>query len=304
MPANPPDPRIPERLKHHPNLAALYVAVWQGDLCLFPESVREFYLVTGTLAVLALSGQHVWILFSLLSILSRVFLSGIYRRKPAWLRDANRETGLLLCSLILLITSGGNASMVRTFSLCFSFFILNSGSRVAGKIQCLTTATALLVLWEPRWFFQIGFVLSFFGVFLVFVFEGHLRWAPILFPILMLPLLAHFFGRVPLLASLVGIPIEFVWTGFLIPLGFILPAIPFLDSIEKLVGMFYGFHTWTSAATSDMMPRVFVPNLYEVILLEIWGVGGALFLLQARKRDIDFRRCSRDNKRGITPCLD
>lgn len=290
---------VPHSLKNFPSLLALFEAVWRGDLNFFPKEVRDFYLHSGTLAVLALSAQHIWVLATVFKVFANGFLLLLYWVSPtaywkgrATLFRFSKDALFLFCSVLLVFTSGTNPSALRAALLYGAFFFVQKFSLSNSKTQALFSSAALLLFFEPAWAFQTGFVLSFIGVFFLFLEKGRV-W-PYLIPILFMPFLFYYFGKVSVVSIFLSPLVAWIWNFFWIPLGFLLPLLfhsvgeafilPFL---EKGAVFFFGLHNWCAAIAQRSVVRGIVLRWEEVILLELWILGGALYLVRRLKESCE-----------------
>ena len=131
-------------------------AVLLGNQEELSQALRESFTKSGLYHMLAISGLHLSILFSIISF----FLS-----RADYLKSARfRNTANLLCFLLLLafnILVGLKAAMMRASF----FFIIYSVSRNFGKynhsqnVLCMTLIAMLLI--NPEFLSDAGFILSF-----------------------------------------------------------------------------------------------------------------------------------------------
>ena len=135
---------------------AVLSALTIGDKTELSDSVRESYSVAGASHILALSGLHIGLLYTLLFFI----LKPIARRG---------NIGRVIRSVLLLILlwafaffTGLSPSVVRSVSM---FSILAMADMVGRQPLSLNTLAAWLMLFcNPAWLFDVGFQLSFLAV--------------------------------------------------------------------------------------------------------------------------------------------
>lgn len=216
--------------------AAIVAAMSLGDKRSLAAAQRQSFSATGVSHVLALSGLHLGILFSLYSLLVVNRLRSRRNRVLASLVGV-----ALLWGFALLV--GFPLSLVRAtvmFTLWQLSVVLYSDR---NSLNNLALAALLILLFSPASLFDIGFQLSFTSVFFILLLTPHIprpRWLrrsrllALLYGWLTVslvaqigtgPLVAYYFHTVPLvglLGNLLAIPLAYVILGlalvfFLIP---------------------------------------------------------------------------------------
>ena len=216
--------------------AAIAAAMSLGDKRSLDAAQRQSFSATGVSHVLALSGLHLGILFSLYSLL---FVNRLRSRRGRVL--ASLVGVALLWGFALLV--GFPLSLVRAtvmFTLWQLSVVLYSDR---SSLNNLALAALLILLFSPASLFDIGFQLSFTSVFFILFLMPHIprpRWlrrsrllallygwltVSIVAQIGTGPLVAYYFHTIPLvglLGNLLAIPLAYVILGlalvfFLIP---------------------------------------------------------------------------------------
>ena len=216
--------------------AAIAAAMSLGDKRSLDAAQRQSFSATGVSHVLALSGLHLGILFSLYSLLVVNRLRSRRNRVLASLVGV-----ALLWGFALLV--GFPLSLVRAtvmFTLWQLSVVLYSER---SSLNNLALAALLILLFSPASLFDIGFQLSFTSVFFILFLMPHVprpRWlrrsrllalvygwltVSIVAQIGTGPLVAYYFHTIPvvgLLGNLLAIPLAYVILGlvlvfFLIP---------------------------------------------------------------------------------------
>ena len=216
--------------------AAIAAAMSLGDKRSLAAAQRQSFSATGVSHVLALSGLHLGILFSLYSLL---FVNRLRSRRGRVF--ASLVGVALLWGFALLV--GFPLSLVRAtvmFTLWQLSVVLYSER---SSLNNLALAALLILLFSPASLFDIGFQLSFTSVFFILLLTPHIprpRWLrrsrllPLVYGWLTVsivaqigtaPLVAYYFHTIPLvglLGNLLAIPLAYVILGlalvfFLIP---------------------------------------------------------------------------------------
>ena len=216
--------------------AAIAAAMSLGDKRSLDAAQRQSFSATGVSHVLALSGLHLGILFSLYSLL---FVNRLPSRRERVF--ASLVGVALLWGFALLV--GFPLSLVRAtvmFTLWQLSVVLYSER---SSLNNLALAALLILLFSPASLFDIGFQLSFTSVFFILLLTPHIprpRWlrrsrllallygwltVSIVAQIGTGPLVAYYFHTIPLvglLGNLLAIPLAYVILGlalvfFLIP---------------------------------------------------------------------------------------
>lgn len=216
--------------------AAIAAAMSLGDKRSLDAAQRQSFSATGVSHVLALSGLHLGILFSLYSLL---FVNRLPSRRGRVF--ASLVGVALLWGFALLV--GFPLSLVRAtvmFTLWQLSVVLYSER---SSLNNLALAALLILLFSPASLFDIGFQLSFTSVFFILFLMPHVprpRWlrrsrllalvygwltVSIVAQIGTGPLVAYYFHTIPvvgLLGNLLAIPLAYVILGlalvfFLIP---------------------------------------------------------------------------------------
>lgn len=285
---------VREAFAAYPQLAALERALWFGDLTGFSQQIREFYLVSGSLAVLALSGQHVAGLFLLSETVSNLFflflwkvLPLCYRRAMSFLFCRWKILQPLFCSGVLLYTSGYSPSMVRTTAMVFSVCLVRFLGISSSLLQILSTSAGLLLLLDPFWMLSPGFVLSVAATGSVFALTARTRWFLLYLafsfalPLLLLPWTSYYFSKLALASFFLQFPLSLLWDFCIVPIGFLLPFFAFLRKggsiffpfLEESWGTFLRFQEKGVDFLQSTYSTSFRIHDMELFLLEICLLG-------------------------------
>lgn len=208
------------------NLAVLS-ALTLGDKSLLHTELREAYSVSGASHVLALSGLHLGIIFSILTMFFDAF--GMLR----WWRVLSRFFVIAtVWGYVLMV--GMPTSAVRSAIMLTVCSLVAVSGRDTKTLNSLTLAAILILLANPMSLFDVGFQMSFVAVAFIVLFAvpvvryinrslGNrlviLKWAAGMVAVSfaaqmgVAPLVAYYFGRFScffLITNFVAIPITVI----------------------------------------------------------------------------------------------
>lgn len=194
-------------------------AMTLGDRSALTPEVRETFNVTGATHVLALSGLHLGIIYSLLSLL-------VVGRRFRVLSQLLIVVAIWAFAFLVGLPS----SVVRSATMLSIYALLSLGARKRMSVNVLALTAVCMLAVRPLVLFDVGFQLSFLAVLGILLWvplfeglvsarfmQGHpvVRWLWGLFTVsfaaqlAVAPLIAYYFGRFPpyfLLTNLVVIP--------------------------------------------------------------------------------------------------
>lgn len=134
---------------------AIIAAMLLGDKSLLTKETKDEYSAAGASHILALSGMHISILLTILSIFLRPF-----GRKIAIIIQL-----FFVWSFAFLV--GMPVSIIRV-ALMFSLLIItHSQGRAAYSLNTLAVAAFITLLFSPQSLYDVGFQLSFAAVFFI-----------------------------------------------------------------------------------------------------------------------------------------
>ena len=147
---------------------AILAALTLGDKTRLQPEIRSLFAETGTSHVLALSGLHLSILFSLLQFL---FLSRLRR----FSHRIACQTLLVLSLWLFVYLAGAPISLQRAaWMLTFMQFSQLLSRHNVQTYSSLSVSALLLLLYNPLILFDISFQLSFTAVFSIVTFNQYL----------------------------------------------------------------------------------------------------------------------------------
>lgn len=224
-------------------MAGIASAMFLGENDYLQESLTSSYADAGISHILAISGQHITMIFMLLNLLlNPLTLLKNGKKGKHWL-----IIGLLLLYMILC---GAAASVIRSVMMFIIILIARIFRKQYHILNLLGLAALIQILWNPFVIYNLGFQLSYAAVasIVIFypVFERYFMtgnkiidiifsWVGITLSaqILTLPFILINFGRFPtyfILSNVVLAPIAYltVLSGFLLLLFCYIPGLNFV----------------------------------------------------------------------------
>jgi competence protein ComEC len=217
---------------------ALLAGMLLGDKGPLPEETREAFQSAGIMYVLAVSGLHVAILVGVCLIL--LDLLGI--------RGLARLTVLVLVTFIYVGIAGFSAPALRAGFMCIVVTLGLATQRPYNPRNGLFVAGVAILVLAPQSLFDVGFQLSFAAALAILLFYepleglmhknvmphvvGRLVIAPLAVSISacfgVMPLIAYYFYRIPVLSFLASVVAVFL-LGIALPWGTLLMVVHVLS---------------------------------------------------------------------------
>ena len=254
--------------------AGLLSALITGERNDVDPEIKDHFIATGVVHVLAVSGLHVGYVLLVL-----IFITKILRIPWGWDR-AVIWIGLLLFCLL----TGGKASVIRACLMAGLYMLAPVINRPANIWNIIAAAALCLLLWDPLYLFNMGFQLSFTAVISIVFFYNYLNrvlpeflqvpkmknpvakffWGLFLVSfsaqIGTLPFTAIYFGKIPMIALIANIIIVPL-IGVLVGIGFVIS----LFSWIPFVGEVYGQAAWFFGTIIDNLAAYFAGFKYGII---------------------------------------
>ena len=269
---------------------AVVAAMTLGDKSQLTKELRDTYAVSGASHILALSGLHLGIIYTLLSLL-------LSRRR--W--QVISQVVIIVCIWLFVFLVGMSASVVRSAVMITVYALLSLGHRDKMSVNTLAFAAIVMLLFNPKSLFDVGFQLSFMAVLAILLFYplfesvwsqqflfGHrlFRWlwttlaVSCAAQIGVAPLIAYYFGRFScyfLLTNLVVVPAATLIL-YLSLSVLLIPSLAYLliyivDALNQLL-------SWIA-----MLPGASIEGLHPT-LLQVWMtyvIIGAVYGLLIRR---------------------
>lgn len=288
---------------------AVVSAMTLGDKTMLNRKLRDVYSISGASHVLALSGLHLGIIYSLLLLLFSRF-NRLWRWQLA-------VRGFVVCSVwSYVLFVGMPLSAVRSaimLSVCAVVAVSNRGAVTFGS---LAVAAVVVLAVSPLSLFDVGFQLSFAAVASILVFSkpiyslmscksverfALLKWCCGMIAVSLAsqigtaPLAAYYFGRFPLmflLTNFVAVPLAVVllYGGVLLAVSAVLPAVQ-----PVVAGMLNNVAGWLNHTLSLLasVPGASVEGIHMSLLqlISTYLLVAALGVIFLR-----FSKCRRKNQ--------
>ncbi len=260
---------------------AVVAAMALGDKSALTKDLREVYAVTGASHVLALSGLHLGIIYTLLSLL-------IVGRR--W--QMVSQMLIVLCIWAFVFLVGMSTSVVRSATMLTVYALLSLGNRDKMTVNTLAFTAIVMLMVHPLSLYDVGFQMSFMAVLAILVFmpllEGlfpteyllthqSVRWlwsmvaVSVSAQIGVAPLIAYYFGRFStffLLTNFIVIPAAtlILW---LSPVVLLFPSLAYLLLyIVKCLNTVLGqMAAWPGASIEALHPTVLQTVMIYVVIL-------------------------------------
>ena len=269
---------------------AVVAAMALGDKSQLTRELKDTYAVSGASHILALSGLHLGILYTLLSLL-------FSRRR--W--QVLSQVVIIVCIWLFVFLVGMSASVVRSAVMFTVYALLSLGHRDKMSVNTLAFAAIVMLLLNPKSLFDAGFQMSFMAVLAILLFYPLFEsvWSqPFLFDhrifkwlwtmlavscaaqIGVAPLIAYYFGRFSnyfLLTNLVVVPAATLIL-YLSLLVLLIPSLAYL--LIYIVEALNHLLSWIAT-----LPGASIEGLHPT-LLQVWMtyvIIGAVYLLLIRR---------------------
>lgn len=237
------------------NEGALANGILLGDKTGFDKKIKDDFIRTGTIHIVALSGYNITIVAEYItSILRQIFSFNI------------SIFGGILGIVFFVIMTGGSATAVRAGIMTIIVLIAKYTGRTNIALRTLVTAGLIMILIEPKVIFNISFQLSFLATFGVIVVAPKI--------IKYISFVTTRFGIRELLATTLGatimvMPLIIFSTGvvsvFSVPINIIiLPFIPFAMLLSFVVGILGMMYTPLAIPFSEIL-HILLSLLLKII---------------------------------------
>ena len=257
---------------------AVVAAMALGDKSALTKELKDVYSITGASHVLALSGLHLGIIYTLLSLLVRG------RR---WQMASQLLIILSIWAFVFLV--GLSTSVVRSAMMLSIYALMSLGHRDKMSVNTLAFSAIVLLIVNPLSLFDVGFQMSFMAVFAILIlyplFEGvfsqeflmsHriVRWVWAMVTVScaaqigIAPLIAYYFGRFStyfLLTNFVVIPATTLIL-YLSLLVFIVPSLAYL--LLYVVGLLNSVLTKMAALPGASIDGL-TPTVLQVVMVYV-----------------------------------
>ncbi|HRO41298.1 MAG TPA: ComEC/Rec2 family competence protein [Flavipsychrobacter sp.] len=277
----------------------LMQAMLLGDEVNFDPELRQTYVETGIIHIVAISGGHVIIFFQIISLLF------------FWLRNKRYEKLKYLIAVPLVCfyvaVAGAPTSAIRA-AIMFSFIALGLMlQKDKQPLNQLFTTAFFMLLYEPMWLFSVGFQLSFSAVLsLILFYKPVYRLLPLTNPvakkiwgaaaasiaaeIIIAPIVIFYFHLLPVTFLFANV-IAYMFMGATLSAGLLLISISSFETISTLLAdaltYFVRGFNYLIALFQKLNPDSF-KHLYlsfeELIVVYVLIAAFAVFFLNKQRK--------------------
>lgn len=277
---------------------AVVAAMALGDKSALTQELKDVYSVTGASHILALSGLHLGIIYTLLSLF-------VFRRR--WQVLSQMIIILSIWAFVFLV--GMSTSVVRSAMMLSVYGLLSLGHRDRMSVNTLAFTAIVMLMISPISLFDVGFQMSYLAVLSILLFlplmehvftaeylmsHRMVRWlwgmvaVSLSAQIGTAPLIAYYFGRFScyfLLTNFIVIPAAMLilylsFIAFLIPsLAYILfYIVAALNSLLAKIAMIPG------ASIDNLHPTKIQTTMIYVIIVAVYLLTVKLTCIRASAR--------------------
>ena len=217
-------------------------AMTLGDKKAIDKDTKETYRVAGASHILALSGLHLMIIYSVITLL------------VGWMRFRLLSQVIIVLAIwAFALLTGLSPSVTRSAAMITVYALLSLGYRERMSVNTLAFVAIIMLIISPSMLYDVGFQLSFMAVLSIVLWHPLLngliplhvqqrhRWLSNLWGLITVstaaqigtaPLVAYYFGR---------LPVWFLLSNFIV--------IPLATVVLYLTLALVVFNWWTWAAT-------------------------------------------------------
>ena len=236
------------------------------------KNIKDSYSILGISHVLAISGMHIIFLFNIISfILLKLF--HYYKKLIP-----------ITIITIFVILIGAPLSSIRAI-LFLILGSINTGRRRYNKLDILSISCLLMLIINPYYLFNTGFILSFLVSF-VLIIKDYLFVKSdyklintyklyILIFLITLPLVINISNKISILSVILS-PILSTIIGYVIlPLSYILSIVPILDYVFKYVYIFINMYL---VNIGSIIPIIHIRSFNVYMILFYYLIFGVLLV--------------------------
>jgi competence protein ComEC len=147
-----------------PPISSIFKALVLGEQGDIPEEIKEYFILTGTAHLLAISGDQ----FGIVALLSFSLLIWTLKRSQFLLLSISVRkcaAGLTVpCIVLYAFIAGGGISVIRAAIMVITFLFSILLDRERNLLHTLTLAAFLILIFSPPSLFDVSFQLSFLAV--------------------------------------------------------------------------------------------------------------------------------------------
>jgi len=171
----------------HNDVSSIYKALYTATS--LPRHLQQTFSQLGISHLLAISGFHLGVLSLVLFFLLKMPYKFFQNRYFPY-RSYKRDSFFIIISIlfIYMLFLDTPASLLRAFVMLLIGFILYDRGYKVISMMTLFLTVAFIISFAPRLLFSLGFWLSVFGVFYIFLFMIHFKHLSKLWQFLFIPI--------------------------------------------------------------------------------------------------------------------
>ena len=278
-----------------PDAYAVVAAMVLGDKSALTQELKDVYSVTGASHILALSGLHLGIIYTLLSLF-------VFSRR--WQMLSQIIIMLSIWGFVFLV--GMSTSVVRSAVMLSAYALLSLGHRDKMSVNTLAFTAIVMLIISPMSLFDIGFQMSYMAVLAILLFtplmEGvftaeHLmshrveRWlwgmvvVSLSAQIGTAPLIAYYFGRFScyfLLTNFIVIPAAMLIL-YLSLVVLLMPSLAYIlfNIVVALNSLLSKMASIPGASIDNLHPTKIQTTMIYVIIVAVYLLAVKLTCIRA-----------------------
>ena len=277
---------------------AVVAAMALGDKSALTQELKDVYSVTGASHILALSGLHLGIIYTLLSLF-------VFRRR--WQVLSQMVIILSIWTFVFLV--GMSTSVVRSAVMLSVYALLSLGHRDRMSVNTLAFTAIVMLMISPMSLFDVGFQMSYMAVLSILLFVplmecvftakylmSHrvVRWlwgmvaVSLSAQIGTAPLIAYYFGRFScyfLLTNFIVIPAAMLIL-YLSLVVLIVPSLAYIlfDIVAVLNSLLTKMALIPGASIDNLHPTKTQTTMIYVIIVAVYLMAVKLTCIRASAR--------------------
>ena len=281
-----------------PDAYAVVAAMALGDKSALTQELKDVYSVTGASHILALSGLHLGIIYTLLSLF-------VFRRR--WQVLSQMVIILSIWAFVFLV--GMSTSVMRSAVMLSVYALLSLGHRDRMSVNTLAFTAIVMLMISPMSLFDVGFQMSYMAVLSILLFVplmesvftakylmSHrvVRWlwgmvaVSLSAQIGTAPLIAYYFGRFScyfLLTNFIVIPAAMLIL-YLSLVVLIVPSLAYIlfDIVAVLNSLLTKMALIPGASIDNLHPTKTQTTMIYVIIVAVYLLAVKLTCIRASAR--------------------
>ncbi len=263
---------------------AVASALLLGSRDAVPEDIKNAYIETGAIHILAISGMHIVLIFNRLEWLLSLYKNGRIRWR------VGKAAILIVFIWLFALLTGFTPSVVRAALMSSLLIVGKAANRSSNPFNLLVASAFLLLLYDPFWLFDVGFQLSYAAVGGIYLYN-QIFDKPLIFnhkianwvaqnlligfaaQLAVTPLALYYFHQIPTYFWLSGLLVGVV-SEYALLVGVVLLLVNGFPFLPALLGQVLNFLIWL------MNQIIFQIQKLPLSMIDAWGMTDAeIYLL-------------------------